>query len=228
MTESQPTPREPTTWTLLDAVDDLTLVRHRRERQDILTDGHVTGQQTVHITLPPLLTQLAEAIRANMGGTSNGASLSFERNLLDADALMKLVQIDSQIRDWCRGQKLVPGKDPAQNLRAWYVAQMQHQHSEDVDTAHIKILGKWTNTIRAKLDPHRERELPDECPTCGAGTWWRDGHEYFHPLVIRYKPSTGPDMVQQARGMCRACETVWGVRELAYELEVRNSETEVA
>jgi hypothetical protein len=217
MTDQKPD----TTYTLLDAVDDLTLDQRRKERQEVIRHGHVIGHQRVDITLPPLLTQLAEAIRGTIGAGSSG-SLSSERNLLDADALFKFIQIDAQIRDWCRGLKILPSKDPADNLRAWYVARLTHTHEAEDDSYHIKKLGQWAGQIRSKLDPWRERELPDECPACGAKSWWRDGAEYFRPLIIKYKP-TGPDLIQEARCLCRACEQTWGVRELAYELELRHA-----
>jgi hypothetical protein len=75
----------------------------------------------------------------------------------------------------------------------------------------------WAGYIRAKLDPERERELPDVCPACGAGEWWRDGVRFLHPLVVRYR--LGTELVGDARGLCRACEKSWGARELAFALE---------
>lgn len=212
-----------TGWTVLDAVDELTVPQKRNEMQDIIRDGHVIGQQRVAVTLPPLLTQLSEAIRSSIGGTSSGASLKSESSILDADALYKFIQIDNLIRDWCRSMKLVPGKDPAENLRAWYVATMTRPVNEEAEAWHIKKMTGWAGSIRAKLDPWREKDLPDQCPACGAKTWWREGAEYFRPLVIRYKPE-GADLIQQARALCRACETVWQVRELAWALEQNDQE----
>lgn len=217
--------RDPDTWTILDAVDELTTVQRRREQQDVLKDGHIIGTQKVTIELPPLLTQLAEAIRGTIGAGSSG-TLASERNLLDSDALMKFIQVQSQIRDWCHGLKITPGPDPAANLRAWYVARLKHPAEHSVEDAAIKQLGKWAGMIRSKLDPFRERELPDPCPICNATSWWKDGAEYFRPLIIKYKPASGPDMIQEARGLCRFCEAQWGVRELAYEIELKQNEAE--
>lgn len=213
-----------TGWSVLDAVDELTLPQKRNEQQDIIRDGHVIGQQRVQVTLPPLLTQLSDAIRSSIGGNSSGASLKSEGSPLDADALYKFIQIDTLIRDWCRGMNLTPGKNPADNLRAWYVETMKHPSNHDADNWHIKKMTSWVGSIRAKLDPWREKDLPDECPACGATSWWREGAEYYRPLVIRYKP-TGPDLIQHARALCRACETVWAVRELAWALEQKEQAT---
>jgi len=219
--------QDSTGYTLLDAVDELTQTTKRRERQDVVTNGHVTGQTTIVITHQPLLTQLAAAIAGTIGSDAGSKNLSSERSVLDADALFKFIKIDAAIRDWCRGQKLVPGKDPAENLRAWYVAQLAHPHPDEVDAFHVRTLTGWAGMIRAKLDPWREKDLPDDCPACGAKTWWREGAEYYRPLIIKYKP-IGPDTIQEARALCRACETVWHVRELAWALEQRNQEQEAS
>lgn len=222
------THRDPDHYTLLQAVDDLTKPIHRHETQDIIRDGHTIGQQRIKLTHPPLLTQLENAIRASIGGTTTGATLASERSILDNDALMKFIQIDSQIRDWCRMLKITPTRDPAHNLRAWYTKNHANQrpNQPDTDSAHIKILGKWAALIRTKMDPWRERELDKTaaCPTCGATSWWRDGHEYYRPLVVRYK-ATGADLIQQARVICRSCEAVFGVREAAYEIELTHNQT---
>jgi len=210
---------------LLDAVDVLT----KPDRREVIQDGPVgsglEGQRTVTVELAPLLTQLDDAIRSSMGGSSSGATLAFEGAVLNTGALFTAMKISTQIRDWCRIVKVAPSKDSGADLRAWYVATLPLGKSETWERAHAKILAGWAAQIRSLLDPPRERELPDACPVCGAGSFWNpsDGKEYLHPLVVRYRP-TGADMIQQAKALCRACEQVWGVRELAYLIETREQE----
>lgn len=203
---------------LLDIVDQLTLVQNTRERQEILEAGKVIGYQNVTVSLPPLLQQMDEAIRSSMGGSTSGASLAHEASPLDTDALFKLIKIESQIRDWCRNYHVTVAKSPVENLRAWYVATLAKGLDEAAESFYVKTLGGWVGLIRAKLDPWREKDLPDMCPACGSRSWWLDGAEYYRPLVVRYKPDD-PDMVKNARASCRACSEVWNARELSYILE---------
>lgn len=203
---------------LLSAVDELTLVVNTRERQEILEDGKVIGFQNVTVSLPPLLQQMDDAIRSSMGGNTSGASLAHEASPLDTDALFKLIKIESQIRDWCRNFRVTPSKRPVDDLRAWYVATLAKGLDDAAEDFYVNTLGGWAGTIRAKLDPWREKDLPSPCPLCGSKSWWQDGAEYYRPLVIRYHPDD-PEMVKNARGFCRSCEAIWPVRALAYELE---------
>lgn len=206
------------TQSLLDAVDELTLVTNTRERQEVLEDGKVIGFQNVTISLPPLLQQMDEAIRSSMGGSTSGASLAHEASPLDTDALYKLIKIETQIRDWCRMYAVTPTKRPGDDLRAWYVATLTRGLDDAAETFYVKTLGSWAGIIRSKLDPWREKDLPDACPACGARTWWSAGSEFYRPLVIRYKPDE-EQMVSRAKAVCRACDEVWNVRELAYAIE---------
>jgi len=205
---------------LLDAVDRLTKPDRRSIRQDLLTEGKVTGTQRVTVELPPLLERLDEAIRSSLGGTAGGASLAHERAILDTDALFMFIKIASIIRDWTIAARLRPTGDAGKDLRAWYTATLAHPLSDEVEAFHSRMLHGWAGQILGKLDPWREKDLPDACPVCGATEWWNkaDGLPYTRPLIVRYKPD-GADMIQQARALCRACEEVWSVRALAYDLE---------
>ena len=213
---------------LLESVDALTKTVRTKVIQDGPIGSGLDGQQTVTIELPPLLEQLDDAIRSSMGGAStSGASLAFEGAVLNTGALFTAMKISSQIRDWCRIVGVTPVKHSGDDLRAWYVATLTRNTGHEVEQARITILNSWAAQIRALLDPPRERDLPDACPVCGAVEWWdpKDGKKYLRPLVIRYRPNTGADMIQQAKAMCRGCETVWGVRELAYAIEHRADDT---
>jgi len=213
--------KDQTGWTVLDAVDELTLPQKHRVTSGIVRNGQLVGQHEITATEQPLLTKLVEAIRGTIGADGpSKATLDSERSPLDADALFRFVLIDNQIRDWCRGLKLTPGPDPVQNLRSWYVESMKYPQSEAADTFHIRKMTDWAGAIRSKIDPGREWELPDRCPVCDADTWWRDGEQFYRPLIIKYRPD-GADTIEKARGLCRACAKVWKVRELAYAIEVR-------
>jgi hypothetical protein len=221
--------------TLLDVVDDLTLPKHNPVTQDVMIEVTDTETQAVtvrasgrtrkgFVTLPPLLTQLQDAIRSSIGGTASGASLAHERSVLDADALQKAMIIASTIGDWCR---LVDAHhdraDMCASLRGWYTKRLATNPTQAEDDFYQGQLRGWVSFVWAKLDPVRERELPDACPTCGAAEWWRDGERYHHPLVIKYRPNDA-DMIERGRALCRACEQVWGIRELAYALEQGQAE----
>jgi hypothetical protein len=199
---------------LLDAVDELTLPKRVKVMQD---------EGVVSVTIPPLLTQLDEAIRSSMGGSSAGASMVSAGSVVNDAALFKLIQIGAQVRDWCRMVKVVPDRsDTALSLRRWFVA-----FPDEVSSFHLRLLRGWASDVRGLLDPQRELELPDACPACDATAWWdqndpsREGR--LHPLVIRYRPDLlVVDGQPEARGadvLCRACTQVWGVRELRYALE---------
>lgn len=191
-------------------------------RTKVIQDGPVgsglEGQKTVQVVLPSLLTQLDDSIRSSLGSGSAGGKLAFEGAILNTAALFTAMKISSQIRDWCAGLKVIPVKDSAKDLRAWYVARMAKAQDDSLERAQVKQLHSWAAQIRALLDPPRERDLEDRCPECHATSWWKDGEEFYRPLVIRYRP-TGADLIQQARASCRACEASWGIRELAFILE---------
>ena len=193
-------------------------------RTKVIQDGPVgsglEGQKTVQVVLPSLLTQLDDSIRSSLGSGSAGGKLAFEGAILNTAALFTAMKISTQIRDWCVVVKVVPVKDSAKDLRAWYVARMAKPQDDALERAQVKQLHSWAAQIRALLDPPRERDLPNPCPACGASEWWdmKSGARYSRPLVIRYRP-TGADLIQQAKGICRACDEVFNIRELAYAIE---------
>jgi hypothetical protein len=199
---------------LLLAVEELT----KPQRSKVIQDGSVHT-----VTLPPLLERMEAAVHSSMGGTSSGASLAHEGSPLDVDALFKMMKILSQIGDWCRIVKVQPVKNATTDLVAWFAAVPHESRTHEYDKFYIRTLGAWANEIETKLDPWRERELPDSCPVCGADKWFNksDGLSYHHPLVVKYKPDSD-DMVNEAKAMCRFCTEVWSVRELAREIELRD------
>jgi hypothetical protein len=171
----------------------------------------------VTVELPPLLTQLYEAIAGSVGIGGSG-SLANERNMLDGDALYRFSIISTTIRDWARMVGAEVTKDePVKTLQAWRLAYRGGKHEPEADRFYIKQLHQWAGQIVAKLDPPRTADLPDACPVCEASTWWKDGEEFPRPLTIQYRD--GPSLIDDAKGLCRACEHVWSARELAYEIE---------
>lgn len=200
---------------LLEAVEDLT----NPQVSKIIQEGNL-----VEIRLPSLLAQLDAAIHSSMGGNSAGASLAFEGAPLNTAALFQAMKISSQVRDWCHAAKLVPVKNTAADLSAWFNLFSRSNPELEVERYRVKVLRGWAASIRGMLNPPREKDLPDDCPACGADGWYdaRDGHKYPRPLIIRYRPQED-NMVDEAKGMCRACEQVWGVRELAYAIEERDA-----
>jgi hypothetical protein len=204
---------------LLDAVDDLTKPVRNKIIQDGPPGSGLAGTKMVTVELPPLLTQLDEAIRGTIGIGGSG-SPAHTRNMLDSDALHRFMTISSLIKDWTKlaGAPVTP--DALTNLRAWYVAWTVKPR----ETAEVKFyetkLKAWKGQIDAKLNPPKVWEQPGRCPSCDSESWWsKTTHEeYKFPLVVEYH-QTGPNLIQEARALCRACEQVWSVRELAYLLE---------
>jgi hypothetical protein len=201
------------------------------QRSKVLQDGPIgsglAGTRTVSVVLPSRLAQLEEAIRGTIGKGGSGA-LPSQRNMLDADALFRFSKISSTIKDWAHmaGAKITQN-DAAATLRAWYVAYTAKPVTMESERFYIREMTSWANQIDAKLNPPRVWETPGACPVCGAETWWSKSthEEYKFPLVVEYFES-GPNLIQEARAMCRACEAVFGVRELAYLLETAESNHE--
>ena len=209
---------------LLAAVDALTLPAHTMVVQWV--DGHShlcpTGcgrdgehAHTTRVEHEPLLLQLEAAIASTIGVGGRGGS-SWDRNVLDSDALYQFSLIESQIRDWCRLAGVEASRHPVDNLRAWYVSRLARPgEHEAADVACADILWKWAATIRAKMNPARTMELTAACPVCGADTWTdTDGVVYRHPIRIQYRDQD-PDILAHANAICRACDQVWkGAAEL--------------
>lgn len=204
---------------LLDAVDDLTLPRPVKVATD---DGHTWATEDA------LLVQLEEAIHSTMsrtGGRGGGDS----RMILDADALMRFSMISAAITDWCRMVRAHVSRNTINDLRAWYVAYTATP-GERMDEFYITQLRKWADLIRGKLNPRETIEFTDPCPECREKDWVNeDGELIPNPVVIDYD-KTG-DVLNSARGSCRACGATWqgvwelrGMRHAADEMTTHGSE----
>ena len=199
---------------LLEAVEALTKPSRTKVVQD---DGNV-----VTVELPSLLDQLDAAIRGSIVGIGGSGSLANERNMLNGDALHKAMTIKSVVKDWARmaGVKPVHGATVTEILRRWYVAYVGKSTEHTADRFYLGQLTGWAEQITAMFNPPRVRELPDPCPDCHAVEWENeaDGLMYLRPLQIQFQPDL-PDLISNAKGICRACPKTWSARELAYEIE---------
>jgi hypothetical protein len=195
---------------LLDAIERLT----KPIRSAVMQSNDAGIQCKSPIILPSLLEQLDNSIQSSMGGSTSGSSLAFQGSPLNTAALGEAMKITTQIGDWCRIMDVKPVHRPAEDLIKWHLAVIARPQRDD--SWHVRQLHKWAASIEGMLDPPREKDLPDDCPNCGAGEWWRDGERFRRPLVVKYRPA---DPVGSATALCRGCEQVWTARELAFEIE---------
>jgi len=209
---------------LLDAVHALTRPVHRKIIQDN-PDGPETTR-VVTIIDQPLLEQLDAAIRSDIGGTVSGGSDPRTRSLVDAGALMKMMQISSQVGDWARivGSDIDKASLPV-TLERWHVKYLGGVHEQGISDGHTKILTKWAESIVEMLNPPKQMDFAQPCPACSSDCWWDPKTEasYPRPLVVYYRPADS-GVVLNATGLCRACKKVFGARELAYALEQMGDE----
>ena len=203
------------TTDLLDALDALTKSRTTKTVQE---KNGITCVSPVE--LPSLLDRLEDAIRGTVG-IGGGGSLPNERNMLNAGNLYTAVMITTMVKEWARGAGIVtrPADTPAPLLRSWYVLFSQTERYREDHSFYLRKMQGWAKQIEALFDPPRTRDLPDECPLCGAGTWWKDGNEYRRPLLLTFHD--GPEMIETGKGECRACEAVFGIRELSYAIDAK-------
>lgn len=197
---------------LLDAIDALT-------KPVTLHQSIPDSKFTCLVVDAALLDRLEIEIRFSLS-REGAKSLPNQRVPINSGALMLFTRISAQITDWAHDVKATIHKgSPARTLRSWYVAWNQGVRTDADRAARAKILHGWAGQIRRELEPPRTKDLPDACPACGATEWWRDGERYPRPLVVESPRNPEKSLIDESRAFCRACEKVWGARELAYELE---------
>lgn len=200
---------------LLDAVDELT---KPVQLHQTIPDSRFTC--VVHDVA--LLDRLEQEIRFSLS-REGSKSLPNQRIPLNGGALGLFMRISSQITDWANGAGAPVYKgDPSRTLRSWFVVWTRDPREHDLIAARARILHGWAGQIRREIEPPRQRELPDPCPACGAGEWWRDGERYVKPLVVEIPRNPEASLIDESSASCRACGKRWGARELAYELETTN------
>ena len=191
----------------------------------------IQGTRTVTIKLPPLLDQLEAAILGSIVGIGGSGSLANERNMINGEALFQALKIKAAIRDWCRivGIDSRPKDKPIDLLPRWYAAYTSRELTLEAERFYCRQLNGWATQITAMFNPLKVHDLPDACPICAATEWVneKDGLSYSRPLVVTFQPDT-PDLITNAQGTCRACLKVWSARELAYEIEQKLIEQQLA
>ncbi|WP_347975675.1 hypothetical protein [Microbacterium sp. ProA8] len=204
---------------LLDAVDSLT-------KPGVLHHTIQDSRFTCVVFDTPLLDRLENEIRFSLS-REGSKSLPNQRVPINSGALQLFMRISSQITDWAHGAKATVYKgDPGRTLRAWYVAWTQTEREPQNVTARVRLLAGWEASIRREIEPPRQKDLPDPCPTCGAVEWWRDGERYPRPLVVESPRNPDRSLIDESTAHCRACDKRWGARELAYELEQMPNHTD--
>lgn len=202
---------------LLDAVDALTKpeVTSSPVKDDA---GNWVKAHTV--TLPPLLTQLKDAVNPSTNSTAGSSSLASTRNLIDGDALFEYSKMTAAIGDWCHIAKSERTRDPITDLRRWYVVFMQ---TENDPAFYISQINKWVAKIRRLLNPPQTITLEQACPVCGAKEW--GGLEAGggpHPIQVEFWFDEDTGKASGHAATCRACRIVWqgfdAVKELAEEV----------
>ncbi|TFD80700.1 hypothetical protein E3T54_02865 [Cryobacterium sp. Sr8] len=200
---------------LLGALNALTKPTRRKFIQDNPDGPQPT--KMVEVVDAPLLEQLDAAIRGTVGVGGSG-SLPNERNMLNGDAFERMRVISGQVNGWARMAGAVVDKDSLSNtLRTWHAKFIGTPREAHVVAMYTGTMNKWAAQIIATLNPPRQRDLPNACPVCSADTWWMSGNEYPRPLILTFHD--GPDMIDNGKGMCRACEAVFGMRELSYAID---------
>lgn len=193
----------------MEALTKSTRVKAIRDNGEVVTVEH-----------DPLLVQLEQAIRGSMiGGDGGSSSLAAERGVLNSQALFEFKQIEHQLNRWCFDVGVEPTKDASETLRKWYIGWLNTTPAPEF---HCSEMRRWAKAITDILDPPRRVEHPDPCPACDAKTWFDEGsgETKTHPILITYRTDLGE---AEMKGSCRACGKEWGVRELAWELEAKNT-----
>jgi hypothetical protein len=204
---------------LLDAVDALTKPTRRKIIQDNPEGPEPT--RVVHVEDAPLLDQLDEAIRSNMGGTTLGASDPRTRSVMNLGAYEIAKGIAGKVNGWARMANATVDKDSlTHTLRAWHAKFIGTVHEARVESIYTREMESWAAQILDILDPPKEMDFAQNCPVCGSDCWYSKAEKtsYERPLIVRYRPADS-GVVKDATGLCRACGAVWSARELAYELE---------
>jgi hypothetical protein len=208
---------------LTEAIDNLTapVIEHYAQTDDA---GKYLRTHTVEH--PPLLQQLADAVRGSFGsdGGAGTPSPGGERNMLDSDALFEFLKITTQVADWCRIRKVAVTRDPLTDMAAWHAARTGED--EAGDTFYIRQLTKWAEIIEGKLNPKKRLEITACCPVCGSDKWVdAEGVAYRFPILVEYRGNG--DAVADEQALCRACENVWSgqraLRQLRWDIDEREA-----
>jgi hypothetical protein len=208
---------------ILSVVDRLTL----HHRTSVLMEHDDGTEYKVFLEHDPLLKQLREAVRSSTGPRPDGGGLPNERNVIDSDALEQYESVKAQIeRFYGEVTDAKPFKDPANNLRNWYLGFADQVRKAKISSELVlekyKRLNKLAASIEAKLNPPTILEITAPCPRCHAD-YGTDEQGVYRRAVMVESRIVEYRSLEHTRARCVACGATWlhgqGMRQLRYEID---------
>jgi len=201
---------------------------------DKLTTGYeVTVEQvfddhseTVRVRHDSLLDQLRSAVSSSVAHTANKVSAS-ERNILDADAMDKLEQVENMARKlYLTVTSARPFPTAEQNLRQWYLGFANlfraGKVSHDVLKQRASKIRSMVLMIDDKLNPPTSIEITSPCPRCNRLWVKSDELSWSRAIVVQSRVAVYGSL-DNATATCRGCGASWihgqGMRQLRYEID---------
>jgi hypothetical protein len=197
--------------TILDTGNPIADLRDRVDRLTIRHVVRVTGPDgTYKGDRPelPLLTQLRDAITANIG-PGNGNKALHERSNHNSTASQLFSDIEKPVRQWAITAGYVPNGHPVEEvLRGWYSAVYLDR---DLDLRYYNAaLADWIDQIVNLFDPPHRYPLNAPCPICGQ-TWVtsiEDGHEK-RSYALNVVERDAPDPIHLVTCRNPDCGATW-------------------
>jgi hypothetical protein len=174
------------------------------------------GTKVVKQVDEPLLDQLVESVRSNLGKSQTAGS-SRSMIPLDVAALQLVEDIDGRVRSWLSDLGATPGR--AVTLRglvsSWLVLFQGRPHEDAYVEDHRRILEGWVAAIVEKLQPRRRLEITSPCPACGVefvnvGLRLPNGEDDPNDLErVRVLVAVEGESLEESFALCRSCDRVW-------------------
>ena len=184
------------------------------------------GSKTAKVIHASLIAQLRAAISSSMAHTANKVSAS-ERNILDADAMDKLEQIENMARKLYQSVTAAePFPTPEQNLRQWYLG-FSNLHragkvSRETLQARASKIRSVVSMIDDKLNPPTSIEITSPCPRCGKLWVQTDELSWSRAITVQSRVAVYGSL-DNATASCKACGASWihgqGMRQLRWEID---------
>jgi hypothetical protein len=200
----------------------------RHENPQHVIDETTGKRRLVCLKADGLLSSIRDAVCSGIGSHEGHTPLA-EKNILNTGALELYTDIEEQISHL---HHALTGKPdylyPEQTLAAWcvaFAAQIRAGRvSETTQTEVRDLLDGWVARIRAYFDPPRMLEITTSCPVCGERYAYNpDTGGQIPAVVVQFRDTLGPTMLDEATGMCRFCEAQWkgrhALRELRFEID---------
>ena len=206
-------------------------IRHNVDR---LTKGYeVTVEQvfddrsaTVRVKHDSLLNQLRDSVSSSMAHSANKVSAS-ERNILDADAMDKLEQVENMARKlYVSVTAAKPFPTAEQNLRQWFIG-FSNLHrggkiSREVLDQKASRLRSVVTMIDDKLNPPESIEITSPCPRCEKLWVKTDEMSWSRAITVQSRVAVYGSL-DNATATCRGCGATWihgqGMRQLRWEID---------